>query len=39
MSNLLNRPSPTTGDEGLRDMIIIDAMHESVRKGGVRIVL
>lgn len=33
------RPSKTTGEEGLRDMIIIDAMRESVRKGGMRIVL
>jgi len=33
------RPSKTPGEEGLRDMIIIDAMRESVRKGGLRIVL
>lgn len=33
------RPSKTPGEEGLRDMIIIDAMRESVKKGGVRIVL
>ena len=33
------RPSKTPGEEGLRDMIIIDAMRESVRKGGARIVL
>jgi len=33
------RPSRTPGEEGLRDMIIIDAMRESVRKGGARIVL
>jgi glucose-fructose oxidoreductase len=39
LSILQNRPSPTTGEEGLRDMIIIDAMRESVRKGGARIVL
>jgi glucose-fructose oxidoreductase len=29
-----NRPSPTPGEEGLRDMIIIDAIRESVRKKG-----
>jgi glucose-fructose oxidoreductase len=34
-----NRPSATPGEEGLRDMIIIDAIYESVRKGGARIVL
>jgi glucose-fructose oxidoreductase len=33
------RPSKTPGEEGLRDMIIIDAIRESVRKGGARIVL
>ena len=33
------RPCKTPGEEGLRDMIIIDAIRESVRKGGVRIVL
>ena len=33
------RPSKTPGEEGLRDMIIIDAMRESVRKGGTRILL
>ena len=39
LSIMEKRPSPTTGEEGLRDMIIIDAMRESVRKGGARIVL
>ena len=39
LSILEKRPSPTTGEEGLRDMIIIDAMRESVKKGGARIVL
>jgi len=33
------RPSKTPGEEGLRDMIIIDAIRESVRKGGARIIL
>ncbi len=33
------RPSRTPGEEGLRDMVIIDAMRESVRKGGARIIL
>ena len=39
LSIMENRPSLTTGEEGLRDMIIIDAMRESVRKGGIRVVL
>jgi len=39
LSIMEKRPSLTTGEEGLRDMIIIDAMRESVRKGGIRIVL
>lgn len=39
LSIMEKRPSRTTGAEGLRDMIIIDAMRESVRKGGARIVL
>lgn len=29
-----NRPSRTPGEEGLRDMIIIDAINESVKNGG-----
>lgn len=33
------RPSLTPGEEGLRDMIIIDAIRESVKKGGARIAL
>ncbi|HET6557264.1 MAG TPA: Gfo/Idh/MocA family oxidoreductase, partial [Prolixibacteraceae bacterium] len=36
---LEERPSLTPGEEGLRDMIIIDAMRESVKKGGARITL
>ena len=39
LSMMANKPSITPGEEGLRDMIIIDAMRESVRKGGARIVL
>jgi len=39
LSIMEKRPSLTPGEEGLRDMIIIDAMQESVRKGGTRIVL
>lgn len=39
LSIMEKRPSRTTGEEGLRDMIIIDAMRDSVRKGGARIVL
>ncbi|HEY3370954.1 MAG TPA: Gfo/Idh/MocA family oxidoreductase [Prolixibacteraceae bacterium] len=39
LSILEKRPSLTTGEEGLRDMIIIDAIRESVRKGGARIAL
>ena len=39
LSIMEKRPSPTTGEEGLRDMIIIDAMRESVKKGGAKIVL
>jgi glucose-fructose oxidoreductase len=34
-----NRPSPTTGDEGLRDMLIIEAIRKSVAKGGIKIKL
>ncbi|HLN71701.1 MAG TPA: Gfo/Idh/MocA family oxidoreductase [Prolixibacteraceae bacterium] len=33
------RPSLTPGEEGLRDMVIIDAIRESVKKGGARIEL
>jgi glucose-fructose oxidoreductase len=36
---LKKQPSKTPGEEGLRDMIIIDAIRESVRKGGIRILL
>jgi glucose-fructose oxidoreductase len=39
LSIMEKRPSLTTGEEGLRDMIIIDAMRESVRKGGIKVVL
>ena len=33
------RPSLTPGEEGLRDMIIVDAIKESIRQGGKRIQL
>jgi glucose-fructose oxidoreductase len=33
------RPCRTPGEEGLRDMIIIDAIRESVKNGGKRILL
>lgn len=33
------KPSKTPGDEGLRDMLIIDAIRESVKNGGKRITL
>lgn len=36
---LEGRPSRTPGEEGLRDMRIIDAIRESVKHGGKRIVL
>lgn len=39
LSIMEKRPSPTPGEEGLRDMIIIDAMRESVAKGGMKIIL
>ena len=39
LSILEKRPSPTPGEEGLRDMVIIDAMRESVEKGGMKITL
>lgn len=39
LSIMDKRPSKTPGEEGLRDMVIIDAMRESVRKGGKRIIL
>jgi glucose-fructose oxidoreductase len=38
-SILEGQPSKTPGEEGLRDMLIIDAIRESVRQGGKRIVL
>jgi len=31
------RPSLTPGEEGLRDMVIVDAIKESVKKGGKKI--
>ena len=31
------RPSLTPGEEGLRDMVIVDAIRESVKKGGEKI--
>lgn len=33
------RPSLTPGEEGLRDMVIIDAIKESVKNGGKKIIL
>ena len=39
LSIMDKRPSKTPGEEGLRDMVIIDAMRKSVRKGGERIIL
>lgn len=36
---LEGRPSRTPGEEGLRDMVIIDAIRESVKNGGKRIVI
>lgn len=39
LSIMKNQPSRTPGEEGLRDMIIIDAIRESVKTGGARIVL
>lgn len=39
LSIMEKRASKTTGEEGLRDMVIIDAICESVRKGGIRVVL
>ncbi len=39
LSIIEKRPCKTPGEEGLRDMIIIDAIRESVQKGGKRIVL
>ncbi|CAG5005399.1 Glucose--fructose oxidoreductase [Dyadobacter sp. CECT 9275] len=35
---LNNKPDPhVTGEEGLKDMIVIDAIYESIRKGGAKI--
>jgi len=39
LSIMEKKPSITTGEEGLRDMIIIDAIRESVSKGGKKIML
>lgn len=39
LSIMEKRPSLTPGEEGLRDMIIIDAIRESVKRGGARIQL
>lgn len=37
---LNNKPDPNvTGHEGLKDMIVIDAVYESIRKGGKKIYL
>ena len=33
------KPSLTPGEEGLRDMIIIDAIKESIKKGGKKVML
>jgi glucose-fructose oxidoreductase len=33
------RPSKTPGEEGLRDMVIVDAIKESIKLGGKKIVL
>jgi glucose-fructose oxidoreductase len=33
------RPSLTPGEEGLRDMIIVDAIKESIRQSGKKIKL
>lgn len=33
------RPSKTPGEEGLRDMIIVDAIKESIKKGGKKMML
>jgi glucose-fructose oxidoreductase len=38
-SILEGRPCRTPGEEGLRDMLIIDAIRESVKLGGKRVVL
>ena len=35
---LNNKPDPNvTGHEGLKDMIVLDAVYESIRKGGAKI--
>lgn len=34
-----NRQSATTGEEGLRDMLIIEAIRKSIGKGGEKIIL
>ncbi|TDE18667.1 Gfo/Idh/MocA family protein [Dyadobacter psychrotolerans] len=35
---LNNKPDPNvTGHEGLKDMIVVDAVYESIRKGGAKI--
>ncbi len=35
---LNNKPDPhVTGQEGLKDMIVVDAVYESIRKGGQKI--
>ncbi|WP_025763785.1 Gfo/Idh/MocA family protein [Dyadobacter tibetensis] len=37
---LNNEPDPNvTGQEGLKDMIVIDAIYESIKKGGQKIVI
>jgi len=35
---LNNKPDPNvTGQEGLKDMVVVDAVYESIRKGGAKI--
>jgi len=37
---LNNKPDPNvTGHEGLKDMIVLDAVYESIRKGGAKILI
>ncbi|PWJ54540.1 putative dehydrogenase [Dyadobacter jejuensis] len=37
---LQNKPDPNvTGEEGLKDMIVVDAVYESIRKGGQKIMI
>lgn len=37
---LNNKPDPhITGEEGLKDMIVVDAVYESIRKGGCKVLI